>query len=121
MRFMTIVRGPEGQSNPPPALFEAIDELGRAAAKAGVFVSMGGLMPTAAGARARLSGGKIRFTDGPFSEAKEVIGGFAIYETKTREEALEWVRRFLDLHRTHWPDWEGEVEIRQMYEEPPPA
>jgi hypothetical protein len=118
MKFMAIVKGAEGL-NPPPALFQAIDALGREAAKAGVFVEMGGLMPTGAGARARLSKGKLTVTDGPFTEAKEVIGGFAIYDVANKDEALEWVRRFMDLHRIHWPEWEGETEIRQMYEAPP--
>jgi hypothetical protein len=117
MKFMTIVRGGEG-GNPPPALFKAIDDLGAEAAQAGVFVSMGGLMPTGAGARVRIAKGKMTFTDGPFSEAKEVIGGFAIYDVKSKEEALEWVRRFMEIHRIHWPEWEGETELRQMYEPP---
>ncbi len=73
-------------------------------------------MPTALGARARLAGGKISVTDGPFSEAKEVIGGFAIYEVPSKAEALEWTRRFLQLHIEHWKGWEGEVELRQMFD-----
>jgi hypothetical protein len=121
MKFMTMVKAAETSAPPPQALMDAIDRLGQEAAKAGVIVQMGGLYPSAMGARMRLSKGKIVVTDGPFTEAKEVIGGFAIYETKTRAEALEWVRRFLDLHKKHWPEWEGEVEVRQMFEEPPPA
>ncbi|CAN5186235.1 YciI family protein [soil metagenome] len=120
MKFMTLVKGREGQTQPPPALFGAIAKLGEDAAKAGVFVTMGGLMPTSAGAVARLSKGRITVTDGPFAETKEVIGGYAIYETKTKAEALEWTRRFLDIHRQHWPEWEGEVEVRQLMEQPAP-
>jgi len=119
MKFMTMVRSREGlHESFPPVMMQAIAALGDEAARAGVFVTMGGLMPTRAGALARLSSGKITVTDGPFAEAKEVIGGYAIYETKTKEEALEWTRRFLDIHRQHWPEWEGEVEVRQLMEPP---
>lgn len=121
MKFMTMVRSREGlHETAPPAMMEAIAGLGREAAGAGVFVTMGGLLPLRVGAVARLSRGKITVTDGPFAEAKEVIGGYAIYETKTKAEALEWTRRFLDIHRQHWPEWEGEVEVRQLMEQPAP-
>ena len=120
MRFITIVKSRETSTMPPQALFAAIDKLGQDAAKQGVMVSMGGLAPTAMGARARLAGGKISVTDGPFSEAKEVIGGFAIYDVPSKQEALEWTRRFLQLHIEHWKGWEGEVEVRQMFDAPPP-
>jgi hypothetical protein len=116
MRFMTLVISAEGQGFPPPSLFEAIGELEKDARKAGVFVDQGGLMPTASATRVHLSGGKITVTDGPFAEAKEVLGGFAIFNVKSKEEALEWTRRFIELHREHWPTWEGVSEIRQMYE-----
>jgi hypothetical protein len=100
---------------------EAIAKLGEEAAKAGVFVEMGGLLPTAMGARLRLSGGKLTVTDGPFSEAKEVIGGYAVYSVKTKQEAIEWATRFMNLHKQHWPGWEGETELRQLMEFGPPA
>jgi hypothetical protein len=121
MKFMTIVKSAEKSpaGPPPPALFDAIDKLGQDAVKAGVFVEMGGLMPTAAGATLRLSGGRISVKDGPFTEAKEVIGGYAIYNTGTKQEAIDWAIRFLDLHKKHWPAWEGEVEVRQFMEGPP--
>ncbi|HET9142406.1 YciI family protein [Actinophytocola sp.] len=115
MRFMTMVKGPENAGPPPQALMEAIAELGREATKAGVLVESGGLGPSALGARIRLSGGKLSFTDGPFSGTKELIGGYAVYEVKSREEALEWARRFMEAHRETWPGWEGETEIRQVF------
>jgi hypothetical protein len=77
------------------------------------MVGMGGLGPTALGARVRLDNGKITFTDGPFAEAKEVIGGYAIYDVPSKHEALEWTRRFLEAHIGLW-DQELEVEVRQM-------
>jgi hypothetical protein len=115
MKFMTIVRGAEGLQ-PPPSLFEAIDKLGQEATKAGVFVEMGGLLPSAMGAEVAIRGDKIVVTDGPFAEAKEVIGGYAVYDVASKAEAIEWTRRFLDLHIQHWPGWEGKVELRQMME-----
>ena len=119
MRYMCIIKGPENQGRPPQALFEAIDRMGREGAEKGVIVGMGGLGPTAKGARARLKNGKITVTDGPFSEAKEVLGGFGIYEVPALEDAVEWTRRFLQLHVDHWPSFEGEVEIRPLMEAPP--
>lgn len=120
MRYMFIVKGPESlaESGPPPAaLMEAIERLGEEAAKQGKLVSFGGLKPTSSGARMRITKGKIVTTDGPFTESKEVIGGFSIFNLASREEALEEARKFTELHRVHWPKWEGEIEIREMYEE----
>lgn len=120
MRFMMIVHGPEdlGKAGPPPPeLFEAIGKLGEDSVKAGTMVSMGGLRPTSRGARIRQTGGKLVTTDGPFTEAKEVIGGFTIMDLASKAEALQAARDFMDLHVKYWPKWEGECEIRQMYEE----
>jgi len=120
MRYMFIVRGSENlaASGPPPAaLIEAIERLGEEAAKEGKMVSFGGLKPTSSGARMRITKGKIVTTDGPFTESKEVIGGFSIFNLASKEEALEEARKFTELHRVHWPNWEGEIEIRLMYEE----
>lgn len=119
MKFMMIVKGAEdfGTAGPPPqSLMEAIDKLGQEATKAGKMVTMGGLQPTSKGASLRLKGGKIITKDGPFTEAKEMIGGFTILELPSKEAAIEEARKFMELHRIHWPGWEGETEIRQMYE-----
>ena len=122
MRFMTMVKSAEGTYGPPPqSLMDAIAQLGVEAGKAGVLVEMGGLYPSAKGARVSVRGGKLSVTDGPFTETKEVIGGFAVYNVNTREEALEWCRRFMELHRKHWKGWEGETEMRQLMEGPPPG
>jgi hypothetical protein len=120
MRFMTIVKGPENAGMPPKALMDGIMELGAEAAKAGVFVTMGGLMPSAASSRIRVSKGTLSVLDGPFTEAKEVVGGFAVYDVPTKEEAIEWARKFMELHRVHWPEWEGETEVRPFMDGPPP-
>jgi hypothetical protein len=118
MRFMTIVRTRENAEQPSPALIDAITKLGEEASQKGVMVEMGGLLPTAAGARARLSNGKITVTDGPFTEAKEVIGGFAVYDVASKQEAIEWTRKFLAAHIGLWKQ-DLEVEVRQMFDAPP--
>jgi len=118
MRFMTIVKTRETGAQPSPALIEKIVKLGEEAGKKGQMVGMGGLAPTALGARARLAKGKITVTDGPFAEAKEVIGGYAIYDVASKQEAIEWTRRFLEAHIGLW-EQDLEVEIRQMMDGTP--
>jgi hypothetical protein len=120
MRYMMIVRGDENldRSGPPPMeLMEAIGKLGEEAAKSGKMVTMGGLRHSSEGARVRLKGGKIITTDGPFTESKEVLGGFTIMNLASKEEAIKEAEKFMELHRKFWPQWEGESEIRLMYEE----
>ncbi|HEU0018075.1 MAG TPA: YciI family protein [Methyloceanibacter sp.] len=116
MRFISLVKSIEGMAGmPPKAFLDAMDQLVQEAGKAGcVMVEGVGLHPTSAGARVRLSEGKVSVTDGPFTEAKEVVGGYAIFEVNSKSEMLEWTRRFMDLHRTHIPGWEGEAEVRQI-------
>jgi hypothetical protein len=125
MKFMTIVKSAEAHAAPPAALMNAIARMGEEAAKSGVMVQMGGLLPTAMGARVRLSQGRMTVTDGPFTEAKEVFGGFAVYSVPSRADAIRLSEEFLELHRQHWPGWEGEVEIRQLFDPadmgPPPG
>ena len=122
MRFMMMVKAAENRGMPPQALMDAMEKLTVDAVKNGSMVMGGGLAPTAQSNRIRLSGGKISVIDGPFTEAKEVIGGFAIMDLKSKEEALEVAKHFIDLHRQHWPGWEGESEVRQMFgmEDVPP-
>jgi hypothetical protein len=104
----------------PAALIEAVEKLGEEAARNGKMLSFGGLKHTSSGARIRSSKGKIVTTDGPFTESKEVIGGFSIFNLSSKEEALEEARKLMELHRIHWPTWEGEIEIRLMFEENDP-
>ena len=82
----------------------------------GMLKETAGLQATSEGKRVRLSGGKLQVIDGPFTEAKEVVGGFAIVDVKSKAEALEVARKFMELHRVHWPEFEGECELRP-YEE----
>jgi hypothetical protein len=115
MRFMMIVKHGEKQGNPPKPLMDAIAALAEKESKTGVMLGSGGLRSTVEGARVRLAGGQVTVIDGPFTEAKEVIGGYAQFELKSKEEAVESAVRFMELHKKHWPGWEGETEVRQMY------
>jgi hypothetical protein len=115
MKFMMIVKTKEGQGFPPKELMDAIGNLSEEAAKAGTMLGSGGLQGSDTGSRVRLSNGKITVVDGPFTEAKEVIGGYAQFELKSKEEAVASAVQFMELHRKHWPGWEGETEVRQMY------
>lgn len=118
MKFMTMVKAVEKSDPPPQALIDAIARLGEEAARSGVMVEMGGLYPSAMGTRVRLSKGKLTVTDGPFTEAKEVVGGYAVFNVASKQEAIEWTTRFMELHREHWPGWDGETEVRQLFEAP---
>jgi hypothetical protein len=118
MRFMVMVKHAENQGRPPQALMDAIGELVEGAMKSGKMLGAGGLLPSSAGALVRLSGGRITTTDGPFTEAKEVIGGYAQFEFESKQEAIKAGVEFMELHKKLWPGWEGVSEIRQM--EPTP-
>ena len=116
MKFMTMVTSSLNSQGkfPPPALMDAIFAFGKEAQDAGVLVQQGGLLPIANGAVFDLREGALTLTDGPFAEAKEWVGGYAVYEVADKETALDWARRFVELHQKHWPEWEGQVEIRQI-------
>jgi hypothetical protein len=115
MRFMMIVKHAEKQGPPPKELMDAIAKLSEEAVKSGALLGNGGLGPTSLGASVRLSAGRVTVTDGPFTEAKEVIGGYAQFELKSKQEAIESAVRFMELHKKYWPGWEGETEVRQMF------
>jgi hypothetical protein len=98
----------------PQSLFAAMGEFVGEGFKNGWLVDTAGLEPTAKGKRVRLSGGKLNVIDGPFTETKEVVGGYAIVEAKSYEEAMTLATRFMELHRVHWPAFEGESEVRPI-------
>jgi hypothetical protein len=102
----------------PQALFAAMGEFVGEGMRSGVLVDTAGLRPTAKGKQVRLANGKITVTDGPFAETKEVVGGYALVEVKTYDEALALANRFMDLHRIHWPQFEGVCEVRPLEVEP---
>ena len=115
MRFMYIVTSPQPMKGPTPALMEAMGKLSEREIKAGRMIDNGGLMPLQQGARVSVTDGKLRVTDGPFVEAKEVIGGYAIFELRDKEEALAMAREFMQLHLDHMPGWEGTCELRAFF------
>ena len=98
----------------PQALMDAMGEFVTEGLKSGVVKDTAGLKPTAEGFRVRLSKNQLKVTDGPFTEAKEVVGGYALVEVASREEALKFARQFMELHRVHWPAFEAECEVRPL-------
>ena len=115
MRFLSIYKTVE--TNRPPSL-EHMTKMGQLieeSMKAGVLLATEGCLPSASGARVRLSNGKITVTDGPFTETKEVIGGFAMLQANSRAEAIELARKFLEVAG------DGECEIRQIFTAPEAA
>jgi hypothetical protein len=114
MRFLMLVKHGENPGPPPPEFLEAMAKLGEDAAKSGTMIASGGLVPISKSTRVRLSRGQVNAIDGPYTEAKEVVGGFAMFELKSKEEAIEGAKNFMELHKKYWPGWEGETEIRQV-------
>ena len=114
MRFMIIVKATgnsEAGVMPPDEMFGVMADYHEQLAKAGALVDASGLQPSAKGWRVKYADGKCTVTDGPFTEAKELIAGYTIIKVKSREEAVEWSRRFPNPYMT-----DGEIEIRQLYE-----
>jgi hypothetical protein len=116
MRFLSMVKHTEGKSSPPSKeMMDAVTQFVQEVAKEGcVMVQSGGLYPTSDGARVRLASGKVTVIDGPFTEAKEVVGGYAIFDVPSKEHMLDVTERFMALHKRLMPGWEGECEIRRM-------
>ena len=111
MRFMFIVKS--AHSMPPtPKLLDAMHTLADREIKAGRMIDSGGLMPVAVGAQVRITDGKLSVVDGPFVETKEMIGGYAIFELRDKEEAVAAAREFMQLHLDHMPGWDGTCEVR---------
>ena len=118
MKYLTFIRHSEShrESPPPPALMEAMGKFVEKSLKDGTLVDTGGLLPSKDGVRVRLAKGKISVTDGPFSESKEVIGGWAILKVDSKAEAIRIATEFMELHRKYWPGFEGESEVRPMFD-----
>lgn len=114
MRYLIMLKGNQPPGPPPAELMDAIMKLGEEATAAGALLDTAGLAPSAAGARVSLAGGALTVTDGPFAEAKETIS-YALYEVRTKEEAVEWTARFMKLHRDLWPGWEGESDVLKVF------
>lgn len=118
MKYLSFIRHVESyrEAGPPAALMAAMGSFVQKLRKEGTLIDTGGLLPSRDGVRVRLTNGKITVTDGPFAETKEVIGGWAILEVASKEEAIRITTRFMALHQEHWPQFEGESEVRRMFD-----
>ena len=113
MRFISIYKTPERSTPPTPEEMCSMGKLIEEWMKAGKLLATEGCMPSALGARVRIDDGKFTVSDGPFTEAKEVVGGFAILDAPSKEEAVEYVKQFLQF------TGQGECEVRQLFDMPP--
>ena len=116
MKYLMLIKGSESYRNEaiPQALMDAMGEFVTESMKSGVVKDTAGLKPTAEGFRVRSSKNRLTVTDGPFTETKEVVGGYALAEFASRDEAMKMARQFMELHRLHWPAFEGECEVRPL-------
>jgi len=115
-RYLSMIRIDEQNApagGPSPELMERMGALFEEITKAGVMLDTAGLTPTSEGTRVTWSGGNLSTTDGPFTETKEVVGGYAILQAKDKAEALEWTKRFLRCHEDFWT---VTAEIREIAE-----
>jgi hypothetical protein len=113
MRYLVLLRADQPDTPPPPELMEAIMKLGEEATRSGALLDTAGLAPSAQGARIELESGALSITDGPFTEAKEMIS-YALYDVRSKEEAVEWAARFVRLHRDGWPGWTGHADVLRV-------
>jgi hypothetical protein len=112
MRFLSMIRIDESRGQAPSEqLMNDMGKLMEEMTRKGVLIRTAGLRPTAEGARVRLRRGKLSAVDGPFTEAKEVVGGFAILEAPSLKEAIELTKRFLKIHGD---EWDIECEVRPL-------
>lgn len=116
MRYFMFIKSDERYRKQafPQGLMDAMGEFVTAGFKSGKLIDTGGLKPSVDGTRMSMRGGKLTVTDGPFTETKEVIGGYAIVEAESRQAALDYAKEFVELHRVHWPDFDFECEVRPM-------
>jgi hypothetical protein len=121
MKYMMLIKHTDDYrgKTPPEALRNAMGEFIQDYAKRGKFLDGAGLMSSHRGKRVRLRDGKLTVIDGPFAEAKELVGGYAIMDLESDEEALAVATKFMDLHRQHWPEFEGESEVRPFQQGEP--
>ena len=116
MRFMVMVKMREDIGPPPPGLSEAMGQGMAELFASGVMVDAGGLYPTTQSTEIRVGAGSVSVTDGPYAEAKEVVGGYAILRVSSEPEALRHARRVAEIHQQFWPGWSGSIEARRISE-----
>ncbi|MCW2750777.1 MAG: YCII-related domain protein [Aeromicrobium sp.] len=114
MRYLVLIQVDENTAEPPPdglidAMYAHVADHRHA-----TVITDAGLAPSSAAIRVASRGGKVTTTDGPFAEAKEVVGGFMLIDAATPEDAAAWTRGFVDLHVEHWPELPIVTELRQV-------
>src|SRR5262245_4481662 len=114
MRYMVMLSMDSDVGAPPPELVQAMGEAMEEAFASGLMIDAGGLMPLADSTEFTLRAGALARVDGPFAEAKEVVGGYAVLEVRSHEEAVEGARRMMVIHQQHWPGWEGSAQVRRI-------
>jgi hypothetical protein len=113
MRFLCLYKPAKAEGTPPDeAKMATMGKLIEDSFKSGSLLATEGCLPSALGARVRMTDGKFKITDGPFTEAKEIVGGFALIQAKSKEDAVEFTKAFMKIAG------DGEVEIRQVFEQP---
>jgi hypothetical protein len=114
MRYLCLFKSDKPEGTPPSeGEMTQMGKLIEESFKSGILLATEGCLPTALGARVRLTGGNFKITDGPFTEAKELVGGFALIKVKSKEEAIAFTKKFMYLAG------DGEVELRQVYDDSP--
>ena len=114
MRYMMFIKHTEDYRGKeiPAGLIEAMGEFIGEYSKQGKFIDGAGLKSSHKGKKVQLRNGQLSVVDGPFTESKELVGGYAIVDVDSDEEAVDICRKFMELHRVHWPEFEGESELR---------
>jgi hypothetical protein len=115
MRVLSLIKMSESAGDPPQELFGAMDEVLKEIDASITMIDTNGLLPSAvAGTKLISTGGRSTVVDGPFTESREVIGGYAIFEAETFQQAVDSTRKIIEVHERFWPGWEGEAEVRQI-------
>jgi len=116
MKYLMLIKHAESIRNEkiPQGLLDAMGVFVTAQMKSGAILDTAGLKPTKDAFRVASKGGKLHVTDGPFAESKEIVGGYAIGEFKSDKDARALANEFMELHRVHWPEFEGICEVRPL-------
>lgn len=120
-RYLVLITLSEHYRNDaiPQGLQEEMGQFLDASQKSGVLIDTAGLKPTSEATRVRVSRGKLVITDGPFTESKEVVGGYVLVRLPSNKEAIDLATKFMDIHLRHWPGFEGACEVRRIEGEEP--
>jgi hypothetical protein len=116
VKYLMMIKHAENQGNGPipQALMDAMGEFVQESFKSGILKDTAGLRPSSEGFRLRSKKNRITQTDGPFTESKELVGGYALVEVGSKDQAMKLARDFMELHRVHWPEFECECEVRPV-------